>query len=646
MGARAKSADRGAPAWMGQLHHLRRLQPARLSAIGLLLALVTLGLQGLGLWRPLDYAGYKLLFHIRQAIAPLAWDPRIAVIAIDDRTLAHYQQFPLSRDRYTELLNQLLVAPPAAIGFDLLFVDPSPQDDAFATAIERHWTVALPLAESPQGLLLQPVPPLWNAAAAFGHVMTTSDSDGITRTVAAYQGDVPAFGAALVALYQESQAAQGRPDESAVTLPPPRSPDEVPQMPSTLGVNWPSSVQPPPDCRSPSPRQLQVYSLDCVLQGQVAPAAFQDRIVLVGVTATGIDPLRTPFNAAVPASNVYLHAAVVDNLLNDRLLRHPPEWLLIPMVTGVSLLSLSLAPYPRLRLAALALPLLWFGVGVGALLLRVWLPLAAPMAASLLAILGAQLNAQWENQQLKALLAIHLDPTAADLLWRQRHHILNHGALPAQEAIATVIFMDIRGFTTVAETLSPPALLRWLNRYLEAITQAVTARGGVVDKFVGDEVIAYFSTPATDADTTILGQQAKRAIETGLAAYAQVQQINHQLEAEGHAPIAIGIGIHTGPISMGSMGSRHRLNYSIVGDTVNVAARLEELNKAVTEGNPFSLLLSDATYKALRPELTLTRDRFSCCRVGTFKLRGRLQHVNVYTVLPASIQPTSAGVPS
>ncbi|MEO0407653.1 MAG: adenylate/guanylate cyclase domain-containing protein, partial [Cyanobacteria bacterium P01_A01_bin.135] len=254
-------------------------------------------------------------------------------------------------------------------------------------------------------------------------------------------------------------------------------------------------------------------------------------------------------------------------------------------------------------------------------------------------ILGAQLNAQWENQQLKSLLAIHLDPTAASLLWQQRDRILNQGELPAQEAIATVMFIDIRGFTAVAEALPPQRLMRWLNQYLDAITQEITNRGGTVDKFVGDEVMAYFRLPPAEADPTALSQQALLAIETGLAVHERIQQLNQQLQRAGRDTIAVGIGIHTGPVSIGSMGSRHRLNYSMVGDTVNVAARLEELNKVVVTGNPFSLLLSEATYRAIGPRPL--GDRFSYAPVGTFQLRGRTQPVCVYTVLPTPVYPTA-----
>ncbi|MEO0409885.1 MAG: CHASE2 domain-containing protein, partial [Cyanobacteria bacterium P01_A01_bin.135] len=417
--------------WIAQLRHLRQFKPARLWGIGVAAGLVALGVQAVGGWRTLDYAGYKMLFHLRQAIAPLEWDPRIAVIAIDDRTLERYGQFPISRQYYTELLNRLLVSPPAAIGFDLLFVDPSPHDETLAAAMDRHWTVALPLAASPQGRLLQPVPPLKAAAAAHGHVMITADSDGVTRAVARYQGDVSTFGAALVQLYYESQRAvvggdlaTGAAAEASDKRP------ATPPSPSPLWVNWPGPVSTPQGCRPPEPEQLPIYPLDCILLGRTAPDTFNGRIVLVGVTATGIDPLRTPFNSAVPASNVYLHAAVIDNLLNGRPLRRPPGWLLVPLVAGMTLLALALQR-SRLRPAAFALPGIWLAVGLGALVGQVWLPLAAPIAASLLAILGAQLNAQWENQQLKSLLAIHLDPTAASLLWQQRDRILNQGELPA-----------------------------------------------------------------------------------------------------------------------------------------------------------------------------------------------------------------------
>ncbi|MGB3613609.1 MAG: adenylate/guanylate cyclase domain-containing protein, partial [Elainellaceae cyanobacterium] len=507
-----------------RLPKLRQSKATRLTAVGLVSALVTLSIQAVGGWRALDHISYVMLFRVRQAIAPLQWDPRIAVIAVDDNTLERYGQFPVSRHYYTDLLDQLIVAQPAAIGFDLLFVDPSPHDEVLGAAIERHWTVVLPVAVSPQGTQLRPVPPLSSAAAALGHVLVTSDGDGITRFIEPYQGDVPAFGMAMVQVYNESQAAiatdqsagsgigEGLQHQSAIRGNAPST--LVPKAP--LWLNWPAPITAPRGCAPPKPGHLQSYAMDCVLLGQVSPATFSNRIVLIGVTATGIDPLRTPFNSAVPSSNVYLHAAVIDNLLNGRSLRRPPGWVLIPIVASISLLSFELVRQPRLRLAIFGLPVVWGALASLGFAANLWLPVAAPVATILLTLIGAQVNAQWEKQQLMELFEIHVDPTAAALLWQQRHQILKSGQLPIQEAIATVLFVDIRGFTTVAEDLSSHALMGWLNRYLDAITQSVTARGGVVDKFIGDEVMAYFCTPAHQADSTTVSAQAVSAIETCL----------------------------------------------------------------------------------------------------------------------------------
>jgi len=624
--------------WAQQLRQLRQIKATRLWAIGLASALITLGIQAAGGWRALDHISYVMLFRVRQAIAPLQWDPRVAVIAVDDGTLERYGQFPISRYHYTNLLDQLIVAQPAAIGFDLLFVDPSPYDKALGAAMDRHWTVVLPVAATAQGTPLQPVPPLAIAAAAQGHVLVQSDSDGITRFVEPYQGDIPIFGIALMQVYRESQAAIAG-DQSADSTAIEGSPE---RRQTPLWLNWPAPIEAPKNCALPEPGHLQIYAMDCVLRGQIAPATFSNRIVLIGVTATGIDPLRTPFNLAAPSSNVYLHATVVDNLLNGRSLHRLTDWAIIPLVATISLITCGVLQHPRFRIAVFGLPLAWGAVAALGFAANLWLPVAAPIATGLLILVGAQVNAQWEKQQLMELFAIHVDPAAAALLWQQRHHILKHGQLPIQEAIATVLFVDIRGFTTVAEELSSHALMGWLNQYLDAITQSVTAHGGVVDKFIGDEVMAYFGTPASLADPVAVRAQAISAVEACLDINDHVRELNWRLEQDGYSPIAIRTGVHTGPVSIGSVGSRHRLNYSVVGDTVNVAARLEELNKAVVEGNPCALLASEATYHAMAngPAGEVPSDRFTCQRIGYFKLRGRMQHVSVYAICPP-LMPTA-----
>lgn len=602
------------------LKRIRRFKRLRLSAVGLLTAAIALGIQAVGGWRLFDNASYVLLFRARQAIAPLQWDSRVAVIAIDDHTLSGYGQFPISRRYYIDLLDYLIVAQPAAVGFDLLFADPSPYDQAFVEAISRQWTVILPVTANAQGNTLPPVPLLAAAAAGQGHVLVTPDRDGITRSVETHQGDVPAFGLALLQTYRESQTATAADD--ALNLPAiAKGPQPIPQ---TLWLNWPAPVQAPVSCATPGPDQLSVYSMDCVLSGQVSPDAFRNRIVLIGVTATAIDSLRTPFDLLPPTANVYLHAAVIDNLIAGRSLTRLPDWGLIPIVVLAGLGTVGLINSSRLRLA-LGLPLAWGLLAFLGLLAHVWLPVAAPIGTILLAAAGTQASAQWEKQQLMELFSIHVDPTTAKLLWQQRDHILQNGELPLQDLVATVLFIDIRGFTTVAEQLSSKTLMHWLNQYLNAITEQITIQGGRVDKFIGDEVMAYFGTPTEQADAAAIGGDATRAIEACLKIHEQVQRLNQKLLQDGYAPINIGTGIHTGAVTAGSVGNRQRLNYSIVGDTVNVAARLEELNKVVVAENPYSLLLTEATRQALG-------NTYPCRRVGSFKLKGRLQRVSVYAL--------------
>lgn len=617
-----------------------RLRPKRIqpSAVSVVATVIALGLQIVGGWRTLDRAGYVMLFQARQLIAPLSWDSRVAVIAIDDATLGRYGQFPISRRYYVDLLNQLIVAQPAALGFDLLFTESSPYDEALAAAIARHWTVVLPLAVTPQGSVLQPVPLLATAAAAQGHVQVTPDTDGITRSLDLHQGDIPAFSLALVEIYRQAQAATAT--DGAWGQSP--SLAEVPRK--GLWLNWPAPVQAPPGCALPEAGPAQVYSMACVLSGEIPVSTFSNRIVLIGVTATGVDPLRTPFNVTPPTSNVYLHAAAIDNLLNGRSLIRPPAWLLLPSLALMSFGAAGLISRSKgVRFAVLGLPFAWGALALVSFLAGVWLPVAAPIGTVILAAIGAQASAQWEKQQLMALFSIHVDPGTAELLWQQRRHILEEGHLPVQDIVATILFVDIRGFTTVSELLPSQTLMRWLNCYLEAITAQITAQGGVVDKFIGDEVMAYFGVPAADADQAAVSACATRALAASLGVYRSVQQLNQRLLQEGYSSIDVGIGIHTGLASAGSVGGRHRLNYSIVGDAVNVAARLEELNKIVIQNNPYSLLMSEATYFALRanPSATNSAHHYAYHYVGRFRLKGRAQRVVVYTLQPVSVQAIS-----
>jgi len=194
------------------------------------------------------------------------------------------------------------------------------------------------------------------------------------------------------------------------------------------------------------------------------------------------------------------------------------------------------------------------------------------------------------------------------------HQLLQRGVtLGGEEREVSVLFADIRGFTSISETLSPPELLQLLNAYLGRMSRVIEGEQGVIDKYIGDEVMAIFGAPLSFAD------HAVRAVAAGVGMLRELRRFNAE---EGHAsPLRIGIGIATGPVIAGNAGSPERLNYTVLGDTVNVASRLQGLTKEY--GVP--LILSGATYERVATV-------FPCRWLGKVAVRGRQQETTLYTV--------------
>ena len=604
--------------------HLKSFQPPVWRSLpfapallpGAIAAGVAVGLLQIGAWQPLERLSYNLLFQIRQSLPHPSWDQRVAVIAIDEASLKRYGRFPWTRQRYTQLLKTLSVSPPAAIGFDILFAEPTPQDAALAKAMADNGSVVVAIGGDAQGQPIDLVP-IFIPATRQGHVHHRPDADGITRQNWLILGETPSLSLAMLQIYQDKFP------RNAGAKPPIGS--RLQRLDPVIWVNWSDRTQ-----------AIPTYSFTDVLRGQVAPGTFKNKLVLVGTTAAGIDPLQTPFDQLPPTSGVYLHAALLDNLLNQRWIqRQPPlfDWLLLLGLAPVT----SLLLWQRELGGQMAVLSILIGSWVvGALLLfslaHLWIPIVAPVGTILLAGLGVQLREQHERQLLMTLFAKHVSPATAALLWQNRTQIFQDGELTAQELTATVLFMDVRGFTSTSEKLAPRELLTWLNLYLDTMTDCIIAHGGVVDKYIGDAIMAVFGVPFSRTDRVEIQQDAANAIAASMAMHQRLQLLNDRLQAAGKPMIQFGIGIHTGTVVAGSVGSSKRLHYSVLGDTIHVAARLESMNRAVLTDNPFNILITGET-------LSYLDDRYSVEPVETLELRGREQPTMIFSVLGAKNLP-------
>ncbi len=213
-----------------------------------------------------------------------------------------------------------------------------------------------------------------------------------------------------------------------------------------------------------------------------------------------------------------------------------------------------------------------------------------------------------ERDRVRDLLDKNVSPEVAAQLLREG------SALGGEEREVTVLFADLRGFTPLAERLPPRELVTLLNRYLDRMSRAIEAEGGVIDKFIGDEIMALFGAPVAAADS------ADRALRAALAMRAALAAFNRELAAEGRPTLAFGIGINTARVVAGNIGSHRRLNYSVIGDGVNTAARLQTLTRQ--PGFETDILLSEATLQSARGRYTV-RD------LGAAQVKGRSETVRV-----------------
>eukprot|EP01035_Chromulina_nebulosa_P037215 gene37215-50214_t len=195
----------------------------------------------------------------------------------------------------------------------------------------------------------------------------------------------------------------------------------------------------------------------------------------------------------------------------------------------------------------------------------------------------------------------------------------SRAGLGGEERQVTVLFADLRGFTTLSEHLPAPELLALLNRYLDRMSAAIEAHGGVIDKFIGDAIMALFGAPVAQADA------ADRALAAAVAMEKALAELNRELAAEGIAPLAIGVGINTARVVAGNIGSHRRLNYSVIGDGVNVASRLQSLTR--TAEYRTNLITSAATLAALREP-----SKFTPRPLGTVPVKGRAEPVEIFAV--------------
>ncbi len=575
------------------------------------------------LLRPLE--NQLLDGFVRSQAARLAPDPDIVLIDIDEKSLAVMQKeagrWPWPRVVHAELIEGLAAQKPRAIVFDIMFTEHDrfrPQDDAaFAEAARRHANTYFPLLRLPaagdaKGVRLAElsslgvirlrnadpearvalVPPLvvppehWRS----GLITFTEDADGVGRryllreTIGGWQ--IPSLPARVA-----FDLGYPVPDADEIVL------------------AWRGAAR-----AFPRVSYSDLYE-DFGRSKRTRPASeFAGKIVIVGTAATGLQDLRvTPMDSVHPGAEIL--GTAIENLKNGRHMRHVPAWW--PAGIGFFLLAVLWVSFRRnldvrvigAMLAAATIVLLgtsWLLVG-RLILLPLLTPLAAAWTFYVAAALAEVLRERRARREAVAMFSRFVNPHVVKQLI-ERGGIEGAG----QTREVTLLFSDIRGFTSLSETRRPDEVVALLNRYFSLQVDVVFRHGGSLDKFIGDCIMALWGAPLDDP------QHAKNAVACALDMADTLQEFKRELGA-ANLDFDVGIGLHSGPAVVGLIGSDKRREYTAIGDTVNLASRIEGLTK-------------DAKRRILVSRDTMQRcgDSFDFVSCGTFPVKGRAQPVELF----------------
>ena len=490
------------------------------------------------------------------------------------------------RTLYAQALDALRQAGPRVVVFDIIFDDPKLEDEELAAAIERAGNVIMPAeAEGPGDLaprpgvaqqfeaFVRPTAALRAAAAAEGVVNVTADRDGVIRSLPlllrAGDEDMPSLALTTVARYIRRPRVIDAPPTADRVYAAGRAIPTVP--PGRMLINF---LGPPtgPDHGG----AFTIIPFVDVLDGRFDRALVNDKIVLLGLTIRGIDEHATPSTSVTRMWGVELLAHAVETILSQRYL--------VPATAAVTIGGVFLLAMLAALLVALWRPL-FATVGTLALLATyllaamvvvdngVLLNLVYPPAALLLGFAATLVYRvvfeQAEQRAIRDVLARYLSPAVSRWVLKDPDRL----RLGGETRTMSVLFSDVRGFTTISHAMDPQHLTALLNEYMSAMTDVVFAHDGVLDKYIGDAIMAFWNAPMEQPD------HARRACETALDMIDKLRELQADWQRREVPKLELGIGINTGPMVVGNMGSRQRLAYTVLGDAVNVASRLEGLSK-------------------------------------------------------------------
>ncbi len=653
----------------------RRKTAYALSGITLAATLLVLCAHAFGLFQRLEWITYDARMHMTRADKTLPSD--IAVILIDETSLQAMNpivgRFPWPRSVYADLLEFLSYGDPKSVVFDIFFGerDAAPgtsadtlsnEDQAFAQAAAGSGNVyqamqimkdkpdpangtllnrPLPAAFVAQHALrgargfrdrgnntyMLPLPALSQTAKGVGVVSWNPDDDGVYRRARLFfpyqSGVYPALSIAPLLNAPKLQPMVQHPDSIDLgKLHVPLDED------GRMRVNYYGNV--PAYSISGIFSSLQKIRSGDIQNLIVNPDEFRNKIVFIGASAVGLQDLKaTPMDRRTPGT--LMHASVAGNILTGDLLRPAPESWTIAAVVILCLLTGAVLLLTRRTSLQIAVPLAlacayggwcyWeFARDLDVEMVSPLVGLGLTWFASVFFML---ITEGVDKNRVRRMFAQYLSPAVlSEVVDRYEDQL--EGKVGRNETVS-ILFSDIRGFTTLSETQPPDKVVEILNRYFSVMTEVIFEQQGTLDKFIGDAIMAFWGAPLKADD------HAQRAVAAAVGMTRALPPLNEELKAAGAPALGMGVGINTGEVILGNIGSARKLDYTVIGDNVNLASRVEGLTAKY--GCP--VVISEATRQALGPE-------WPCGVIDLVRVKGKQVPVRMYRPLALPSDATDA----
>jgi adenylate cyclase len=622
----------------------------------LTIALVSLGVFAavLGLRAARLLQGLELLLkdqYVRYAVAQSPASSRIAVIEITEEDIREQGHYPFSDGVLAKGLRALVRADARVVGLDIYRDLPVPPGAARLEALLRGEPRIFAVSTAPGADLVGiPGPPALRGSGRVGFNDQLLDPDGVVRRGLLFlddgEGEVGyAFALQLTLAALAPRGIRPAPDPDnpewlrlgATTIRPLTGDHGGYAGEDEAGYQFLLDF-------GPTAAGFETISFGELLQRDFDAERVRDRIALVGVNAQSLpDVFLMPLRGAAASEKmpgVVLHAHLVDQLMRYALGESAPIrvlsdaqetalLLLFSLLGGVLGLGVRGTP-TRVGIAIVGSALVWLA-GAAAYRAGWWVPMVGPgvawMASLGIVTAWTSTRERAERAQVMQIFSRLVSPEVAEEMWRHRSEFFKDGRPRSRRVTATVLFLDMKGYTQSAEKMEPEQLMAWVNDFMEPMADMVRRCGGVVDDYFGDGLKANFGVPFAAETEDEIAVDARRAVSCAIKMASALDRLNACYRERRLPTVAVRIGIHTGPVVVGSLGSAEHLKYTTVGDVVVTSQRLESLDVVAHdyERNPFRILVTAQTLRHLDGSYVSEP-------LGLFVLNGMNEEVEVHRI--------------